>query len=351
MTIPTLPGVTARAITTARLTTRVLFTGPEDGIPVLFLHGNLSSATWWEETMIALPRGYCGIAPDQRGFGEADAGYKIDATRGMGDFVDDVLALLDVLGIERAHVVGNSMGGSIVWRIMMDCPERLLTATLVGPASPYGFGGTRDVNGLSCYADYAGSGGGLFSRKLIQLIREGDRSLQHTYSPRAALRSLVYRPPFVPAREEELLSALLAVHIGPQDTPGDVSSSINWPYFAPGIWGATNALSPKYVGDVSRLYAARPKVDILWVRGSHDIAISDSGASDPATFGSMGLIKNYPGPEVYPPQPMVTQIRSVLARYAASGGSYKEVVIEGSGHVPFIETPDEFNNVFHAHLR
>jgi pimeloyl-ACP methyl ester carboxylesterase len=42
-----LPGITARTIATGRLSTRVLFSGPEDGTPVLFLHGNLSSATWW----------------------------------------------------------------------------------------------------------------------------------------------------------------------------------------------------------------------------------------------------------------------------------------------------------------
>ena len=55
MSVPTLEGVTAKMVTTDRLTTRVLFTGPEDGVPVLFLHGNASSATWWEENMLALP--------------------------------------------------------------------------------------------------------------------------------------------------------------------------------------------------------------------------------------------------------------------------------------------------------
>jgi pimeloyl-ACP methyl ester carboxylesterase len=54
--------------------------------------------------------------------------------------------------------------------------------------------------------------------------------------------------------------------------------------------------------------------------------------------------------EVYPPQPMLGQIRSVLAKYAAAGVSYKEVVIEEAGHVPFIEKPDEFNAVLHAHI-
>jgi len=349
--IPTLDGVTAKTITTRRITTRVLFTGPEDGVPVLFLHGNLSSATWWEETMLSLPHGYRGIAPDLRGFGEADLAKKIDATRGMGNLADDALALLNHLGIEKVHVVGNSLGGPLVLRMLADYPERFFTATLVGPGSPYGFGGTKDVEGTPCYDDFAGSGAGLFSPKLIQRIADGDRSTDHRFSPRVALRDLVYKPPFVPAREEEMLSALLMVHLGPQDLPGDIVQSPNWPFFAPGKWGATNALSPKYLSrDVHRLYAASPKVNILWIRGSDDIAISDHAASDPATFGEMGLIKNWPGPEVYPPQPMLGQTRTVLERYKAAGGSYREVVIEDCGHVVFIEKPNEFNKYFHAHI-
>ena len=80
MNVPTLDGITATTITTDRLTTRVLTSGPESGVPVLLLHGNLSSATWWEEVMVALPDGYRGIAPDQRGYGQADPAKKIDAT-------------------------------------------------------------------------------------------------------------------------------------------------------------------------------------------------------------------------------------------------------------------------------
>src|SRR5687767_5421382 len=138
--IPTIEGIKAERITTPRLTSRVLFSGPEDGIPVLFLHGNASNATYWEETMIALPAGYRGIAPDQRGYGGADRDKKIDATRGTGDLSDDAFALMDKLGYERFHVAGHSMGGSVIWRMMVDHPERLLTVTLAAPGSPFGFG-------------------------------------------------------------------------------------------------------------------------------------------------------------------------------------------------------------------
>lgn len=351
MSIPTMKAVSARTITTERLETRVLFSGPEDGEPVLFLHGNLSSATWWEETMVVLPEGFRGIAPDQRSFGDADPQKKIDATRGMADLADDALALLDHLGIDRTHVAGNSLGGSVMWWLLADHSERLLTATMAAPGSPYGFGGTKGVEGTPCYEDYAGSGGGLVNPTLVELVEEGDRSADSPFSPRLALRNLVYKPPFVPPREEAWLSAALSLHVGEKDWPGDSEPSPNWPYTAPGKWGSANGLSPKYALDVRQIIEAQPKVDILWIRGSHDLAVSDNAASDPATLGAAGLVPNWPGPEVYPPQPMVSQTRAVLEQYQEAGGTYQEVVVEDTAHVPFIERPDAFNEHFHAHLR
>lgn len=351
MSIPTLPGVTPAMITTERITTRVLFSGPDDGVPVLFLHGNASSATWWEETMLALPAGYRGIAPDQRGFGDAEFAKKIDATRGAGDWADDVVALLDALDIGRAHLVGVSLGGMVVWRLLADAPGRFLSATVVDPGSPYGFGGTKDETGAPCYPDFAGSGGGLIGAPVIEAVKAGDRSLENPFGYRGGLRRLVFKPPFVPAREEDLLSSSLAIHIGEQDYPGDKAPSPHWPFVAPGAWGAANALSPKYVTEaVDRMIAAEPKLSILWVRGSHDLSVSDNAAADMATLGALGLVPGWPGVEVFPPQPMLKQTRAVLQRYAATGGSYREVVIDDAGHAPFIEKPDEFNAVFHGHL-
>lgn len=351
MSVETLPGITARLIETDRLKTRVLFSGPEEGLPVLFLHGNVSSATWWEETMLALPQGYRGIAPDQRGFGEADPDKKIDATRGMGDLVEDALALMDQLGHEQFHVVGNSLGGMVVWNMLGLCPERLLTVTLADPGSPYGFGATRDESGTPTTPDFAGSGGGLSNPELIKRLREGDMSSDSPFSPRSALRTLLVKPPFIPEREDALVRAMNTTHIGEQDVPGDSVQSPNWPHMAPGVWGASNATSPKYQMSVEQILAAGPKPPVLWVRGADDLAVSDTAASDPGFLGRAGLLPNWPGEEAYPPQPMVTQIRTFLESYAQHGGRYEEVVIEDAGHVPFIEKPKEFNALFHDHLQ
>ena len=301
--------------------------------------------------MVALPDGYRGIAPDQRGFGEAELEKKIDATNGMGDLADDAVALLDHLNIDKAHIVGNSLGGMVVWRMLADCPERFLTVTLVDTGSPYGFGGTKDVDGTPCFPDFSGSGGGLSNPELIQRIKDGDRTMESQFSPRAAIRTLLVKPPFIPAREDVLVDSLNSTHIGEQDVPGDSVQSPNWPFMAPGKWGATNATSPKYAVDVEEILAAEPKLSVLWIRGVDDMVVSDSAASDPGFLGQAGLIPGWPGADVFPPQPMVGQTRAVLEKYAAAGGSYQEVVIEGAGHLPFIEKPDEFNRALHAHFK
>lgn len=352
MSVPILEGVTAQTITTDRITTRVLFAGPETGIPVLFIHGNFSSATWWEETMVKLPPKYRAIAPDQRGFGGSDPAVEIDATRGMGDFVDDAIALMDHLGYDRFHLAGNSLGGLVVWWMMADQPERLISATLAGPGSPYGFGGTKDANGTPISDDFAGSGGGLLNPDLIQGLLDGDRSIDSPSSPRAVLRRLVWGPPFIPEREEAFLDAMFQVQIGATKLPGDKQISPNWPYVSPGKLGPMNAISAKYVGNlVERILAATHKADVLWIYGRDDVAISNSAASDPGTWGPDGLLPGFPGPQAYPPQPMMDQIRTLLDNYTGHGGHYEEVAVEGSGHVPFISHQDDFNQAFHAFLQ
>jgi pimeloyl-ACP methyl ester carboxylesterase len=330
MTIPVLEGVTARTVTTDRLATRVLFSGPDRGIPVLLIHGNFSNATWWEETLLALPPKFRGIAPDQRGYGGADPAAKIDATRGMRDFVDDSLALMDLLGHDRFHLVGNSLGGLVVWWMMADAPERLLSATLAGPGSPFGFGGTKDAIGTPTTPDFAGSGGGLINPDLVRSLLDGDHDSIGDFSPRGIMRRLVWSGGQIPEREDALIDAMFRVHIGDRELPGDKETSPNWPYVRPGKWGATNAMSPQYVGNlVERILAGEPKVHALWAYGAEDLAVSNTAASDPGTWGPTGRLPGFPGSEAYPPQPMMDQIRKLLDDYSAAGGSYEEVAIEG----------------------
>ncbi len=349
MTISTIPGITAETITTSRLTTRVLLAGPVDGTPVLFLHGNHSSATWWEETMVALPARYRAIAPDLRGFGDADTAARIDATRGMADWGEDAIALMDHLGYDRFHVAGMSLGGNVAWWMIARHPQRLVGVVLACPGSPFGFGGTKDAIGTPCYPDYAGGGGGLIPAPFVEAIRNGDDTADTPFSMRSVFRARTWSEP--PAREDELVASALQVHLGEDAYPGDVVPSPNWPYVAPGLWGPNNAISCKYGTNPAEIVAADPKPPILWLRGANDVAVSNNAAADLGTLGPTGIIPGYPGPDVFPPQPMLDQIRTVLDDYGTAGGTAEEVVLETSGHVPNIDDPESFNRALHAWLQ
>jgi pimeloyl-ACP methyl ester carboxylesterase len=348
--IPALPGISARRIATPRLTIHTRFSGPEDGFPVLFVHGNASSATFWEETMLALPEGLRGIAPDLRGYGGTDD-LPIDATRGCGDWVDDLCALADALELERFHAVGHSLGGAVLFSLLPAAGRRIASLTLVAPGSPYGFGGTRDLDGTPCYDDFAGSGGGIVNPEFIRLLSEGYRGDDRQAAPRVVMNSFYWKPPFRPAREEALLSGVLSERTGPERYPGDFVPSPNWPGVAPGRWGPINALSPKYLGDsVQRFIASGHKPPVLWVRGADDQIVADRSFFDFGTLGALGVVPGWPGDSVFPPQPMVGQTRAVLERYQAAGGRYAEHVLADCGHTPYLEHPQAFMALLRAHL-
>lgn len=109
-----LDGITSAKVPTERLTAHVLeVAGREHGEPVVFVHGNVSSSAFWQETMLDLPPQYRPIAVDLRGFGGTDP-LPVDATRGVRDYADDVAATLAALDVGAAHLVGWSMGGGVV---------------------------------------------------------------------------------------------------------------------------------------------------------------------------------------------------------------------------------------------
>ncbi len=338
---PLLPGVRSRMVQTPRLVQHVYESGPADGELLLWIHGNASSARWFEDLMAALPE-YHILAPDLRGYGATEL-KRVDASRGMRDYSDDVHALVETLGLEQFHLLGWSLGGTIAMRYVLDHPERTRTLTLVATASPYGWCGTRDVAGTPTCNDFAGSGAGLIGAQVVERYQAKDFTTDSLFSPRSLLRQLVVKPPFLlaPEREDAMVEQMLLMAIGDEYYPGDNGSpSSNWPYFTPGLYGSNNVLSPKNC-NLSSLSELRDGLPILWIRGTNDMTVGDTAFADPANLGKLGLLPGWPGEEIYPPQPMIAQTRAVLDRYAENGGSYQEVVFENCGHAPVWEKQDE----------
>jgi 3-oxoadipate enol-lactonase len=93
------------------------------GEVLILVHGLGGTADNWRGQMEALAP-YCRvIAPDLRGHGQS--GYRADEPVSVRVFADDVMALLDQLGVARAHFCGLSMGGMIVLEIFVRHPFRL----------------------------------------------------------------------------------------------------------------------------------------------------------------------------------------------------------------------------------
>jgi pimeloyl-ACP methyl ester carboxylesterase len=105
-----------------------------EGQPVVFLHGFPDSSYLWRHQLPALvDAGFRVIAPDLRGFGGSEKPEHV------GDYalthsLRDVVAVLDALEIQRAHVVGHDWGAVVAWLMAAFAPERVerLVAMSVG---------------------------------------------------------------------------------------------------------------------------------------------------------------------------------------------------------------------------
>ncbi|MFO2551057.1 alpha/beta hydrolase [Alicyclobacillus cycloheptanicus] len=210
-------------------------------------------------------------------------------------------------------LAGWSMGGGIAMQYSILHPTNVSGLILISPLPPYGFGGTRDADGTPCWPDFAGSGGGTVNPEFIARIQQQDRSSDDANSPRNVMNQFYFLPPFrvSPDVEEMFVDSMLSTKIGDGFYPGGSIPSPNWPGTAPGLDGVANAMSPKYV-NLSGLAQVYPHFPVLWIRGDADQIVSDQSIFDLGTLGKLGLVPGWPGEEVYPPQPMVTQMRTVL---------------------------------------
>ncbi|HEX2913916.1 MAG TPA: alpha/beta hydrolase [Chloroflexia bacterium] len=127
-------------VKTSRLSTVYRHSGRDwqDAESIVFIHGSLSSSRWWEPALASfqelMPSKYACYAPDLRSYGDADP----LPIRGMDSMSEDVLSVMDSIGIRQAHIVGWSMGGGPATQLVLDHPDRALSLTLVSSVAPSG---------------------------------------------------------------------------------------------------------------------------------------------------------------------------------------------------------------------
>ena len=97
------------------------------GPPLILLHGLAGSGTWWDRNLPALSAAFSVTTVDLPGFGSSHK----DAHLILDEVPSQLAALMAEHGIERAHVIGHSMGGLVAGGLAADHPERVDRLVLV----------------------------------------------------------------------------------------------------------------------------------------------------------------------------------------------------------------------------
>ncbi len=129
-------GTQQLAIQTPAGTFDALAAGPEDGRPVLLLHGFPEDAGQWQQQILALARaGHRAVAIDQRGYSPGVRPVEV-AAYGPEELIGDVLAIADALDWPQFDLVGHDWGSSVAWMTAAAHPARLRTLNTV--STPHG---------------------------------------------------------------------------------------------------------------------------------------------------------------------------------------------------------------------
>ncbi|OBI47521.1 alpha/beta fold hydrolase [Mycobacterium sp. E796] len=140
------------------------------GTPVVLLHGGgpgASGVSNYSRNIEPLAEHFRVIVPDMPGYGRSAKG--VDRQDPFGYLAVHIKGMLDALGIDRAHLVGNSYGGACALRLALDAPNRVDKLVLMGPG---GVGTSRGLPspGLRSLLSYYG-GDGPSLEKLRTFIR------------------------------------------------------------------------------------------------------------------------------------------------------------------------------------
>lgn len=168
------------------------------GEPVLLIHGNLAGKSWWREVMSEPAPGYRYVAPDLPGFGESGKGEGFQPS--IRGYARSLLLYLDHAGLERASLVGHSLGGAVAMELVSQAPDRFSALLLVDSVSPAG------LHTPFYYYPY------------LRSLR-GDREAIH----RALQTAMASR---VPPYFEELVDEAARMH--PASFPGNAQALDDW---------------------------------------------------------------------------------------------------------------------------
>ena len=234
--------------------------------PLLMLHGGGPGANGisnFSRNVPALAQRFRIILPDMPGYGRSSKG--LDRKDPFGELARAMLGLLDALGVEKAHLLGNSLGGSCALRLALEAPERADRLVLLGPG---GIDTSRrpPTEGLLHLLDYY-SGEGPTREKFEQFLRK-DLVFDGAALPDALIATryaasidpeVVANPPLVRPKDlpnARALDLTLDPRLGSLETPTLV------------LWGTEDRVNPASGG--RSLQERMPNCDLyLFSRTGH----------------------------------------------------------------------------------
>ena len=105
-------------------------------VPVVLLHGNMTSSYHWDLVFEAMDERYTLYAMDMRGFGASSYEEPIES---LHDFAADVESFVDALALESFHLWGWSTGGGVAVSVAASLPDRVRSLVLMAPVSTRGY--------------------------------------------------------------------------------------------------------------------------------------------------------------------------------------------------------------------
>lgn len=125
------------------------------GPALVLLHGSGPGASGWSNfvrNVAPLAKAFRVICPDLPGFGKSD--MKPVSASIPGWWAEVIIGLLDKLGIDKAHFVGNSMGGMITLKIALELPQRVDRMVLMGPGGGFPVSSVFPTEGIKTLAGF-----------------------------------------------------------------------------------------------------------------------------------------------------------------------------------------------------
>ncbi|HQZ35249.1 MAG TPA: alpha/beta fold hydrolase [Ilumatobacteraceae bacterium] len=249
--------------------------GRASATPVLMIQGLGADKHGWDMQRYPLALKYRVIALDNRGAGRSDKPF---GTYSLEQMADDAIAVLDEVGVEKAHIVGASMGGGITQIIGLKYPERVMSLTLACTACRNYPWRRELLLGWATAATEQGVGA---------MAREAARWVIGPRSFRRLLPAFGMLGPLAMGRTSHAFVAQVRAILDVDDSIADQLSLVTAPTLV--LVGNQDILTPR--GDSEEIADRMPNAELVVISGAaHGFMVEHASTFNRVLFEFLGRV-------------------------------------------------------------